>query len=213
MKKVILVLIVLVSVLYFIQFNGTSANDSLRTMNNLNSDLADLKHFTHEELYEKELHKLSFHLQQEPFLQMSQRYSRKILSSTENKDGNEIINIQETVINNDVQSSKVLSYTIQRMEQLSGSFQQAKIYATVNSYDRIALRALCRQILEDYDEYSSLVICLYSETETGIALAQGENAHFSEKDISNSWLVFYSFHPVEGDYFDNNPGRYLTNAH
>jgi hypothetical protein len=120
-------------------------------MDNINSDLADLIHLTHEELYEKELHKLSFHLQQEPFLQMSQRYSRKILSSTKNKEGNEIINIQETVINNDVQSSKALSYTIQRMEQLSGSFQQAKIYATVNSSNRIALRALCRRILEDYD--------------------------------------------------------------
>ena len=60
MRKVILVLIVLVSVLYFIRFNGTSANDSVRTMDNINSDLADLIHLTHEELYEKELHKLSF---------------------------------------------------------------------------------------------------------------------------------------------------------
>ncbi len=209
MKKVILVLFVLVSVLYFIWFNVTSANDSVRTMDNINSDLADLIHLTHEELYEKELHKLSFHLQQEPFLQMSQRYSRKILSSSENKDGNEIINIQETVINNDVQSSKALSYTIQRMEQLSGSFQQAKIYATVNSSDRIALRALCRRILEDYDEYSSLVICLYSETETGKALALGEKTRFTQHKINDAWLIFYSYHPVEGDYFDDKPGKYL----
>jgi len=209
MKKVIFFLFLLASALYFIQFKGTSANDSLRTMDNINSDLADLNYFTNEELYEKELHKLSFHLQQEPFLQMSQRYSRKILSSIENKNGNEIINIQQTVIKKDVQSSKALLYTIQQIEKLSGSFQQIKIYATVNSHDRTALRELCKQIREEYDKYSSLVICLYSETETGIALAQGENGHFSEKDIFNSWLVFYSFHPVEGDYFDDNPGKYL----
>ncbi len=209
MKKVIFFLFLLASALYFIQFKGTSANDSLRTMDDINSDLADLKYFTHEELYEKELHRLSFHLQQEPFLQMSQRYSRKILSSIENMNGNEIINIQQTVIKKDVQSSKALLYTIQKIEKLSGSFQQIKIYATVNSQDRTALRELCKQIREEYDKYSSLVICLYSETETGIALAQGENDHFSEEDIFKSWLVFYSYHPVEGDYFDDKPGKYL----
>ena len=209
MKKVIFVLLVLVSALYFIQFNGTSADDFVRTMDNINSDLAEFTHLTHEELYEKELHKLSFHLQQEPFLQMSQRYSRKILSSTEIKDENEIINIQQPVLKKEFEESKAISYTIQRMEHLSGAFQQAKIYATVNSNDKIALRELCRRIREEYDTYSSLVICLYSETETGIALANGENAHFSEQDILNSWLVFYSYHPVEGDYFDDEPGGYL----
>ena len=69
--------------------------------------------------------------------------------------------------------------------------------------------ALCRRILEDYDEYSSLVICLYSETEIGKALALGEKIHFTQHEINEAWLIFYSYHPVEGDYFDDKPGKYL----
>ncbi len=117
------------------------------------------------------------------------------------------------VVPNDLKSEVVneesLKYTIQRTEQLSGSFQQAKIYATVNSRDKGVLKLLCREIQEQYSGYNSLVICLYRATETGIALAKGNNVQYSEQDIINTWLVFYSYHPVEGDYFDGEPGKYL----
>jgi len=212
MKKVVLVLFVLVIALFFILLNVKSADDYKKSMNKINSDLADFIHLTHEELYERELQKLSFQFNQEPFLHMSQRYSRKMLSSTKAKKSIVIIPSEKTVVETVISKADTLKYTLQRIEQLSGSFQQAKIYATVNSQDKTALRELCIRIWEQYDEFISLVICLYSETETGISMAQGENAHFSEKDISISWLVFYSYHPVEGDYFDDNPGGYLVSG-
>ena len=140
---------------------------------------------------------------------MNQRYSRKILASaTAKNETDEIVHAEQTIMKTVISSTKTLKYTIQRIEQLSGSFKQAKIYATVNGSDKSALQKLCQRIREQYVEYNSLVICLYSETETGIALAKGENVHYSQQDILNTWLVFYSYHPVEGDYFDAEPGKY-----
>ena len=209
MKKVVFVLFVIISVLYFFQYSRFPAADTANSLSKLNKALKNNSILAHEDLYQEELQKLAFRLKQEPYLQLNQRYSRKILASatTKNKT-DEIVHAEQTIIKTVISSTKTLKYTIQRIEQLSGSFKQAKIYATVNGSDKSALQKLCRRIREQYVEYNSLVICLYSETETGIALAKGENVHYSQQDILNTWLVFYSYHPVEGDYFDAEPGKY-----
>ena len=209
MKKVVFVLFVIISVLYFFQYSRFPAADTANSLSKLNKALKNNSILAHEDLYQEELQKLAFRLKQEPYLQLNQRYSRKILASaTANNETDEIVHAEQTIIKTVISSTKTLKYTIQRIEQLSGSFKQAKIYATVNGSDKSALQKLCRRIREQYVEYNSLVICLYSETETGIALAKGENVHFSQQDILNTWLVFYSYHPVEGDYFDAEPGKY-----
>lgn len=209
MKKVVFVLFVIISVLYFFQYSRFPAADTANSLSKLNKALKNNSILAHEDLYQEELQKLAFRLKQEPYLQLNQRYSRKILASaTAKNETDEIVHAEQTIMKTVISSTKTLKYTIQRIEQLSGSFKQAKIYATVNGSDKSALQKLCRRIREQYVEYNSLVICLYSETETGIALAKGENVHFSQQDILNTWLVFYSYHPVEGDYFDAEPGKY-----
>ena len=209
MKKVVFVLFVIISVLYFFQYSRFPAADTANSLSKLNKALKNNSILAHEDLYQEELQKLAFRLKQEPYLQLNQRYSRKILASaTANNETDEIVHAEQTIIKTVISSTKTLKYTIQRIEQLSGSFKQAKIYATVNGSDKSALQKLCQRIREQYVEYNSLVICLYSETETGIALAKGENVHYSQQDILNTWLVFYSYHPVEGDYFDAEPGKY-----
>ena len=209
MKKVVFVLFVIISVLYFFQYSRFPAADTANSLSKLNKALENNSILAHEDLYQEELQKLAFRLQQEPYLQLNQRYSRKILSSaTVKNETDEIVHAEQTVMKPVISSAITLKYTIQHIEQLSGSFKQAKIYATVNGSDKSALQKLCRRIREQYVEYNSLVICLYSETETGIALAKGENVHYSQQDILNTWLVFYSYHPVEGDYFDAEPGKY-----
>ena len=209
MKKVVFVLFVIISVLYFFQYSRFPAADTANSLSKLNKALKNNSILAHEDLYQEELQKLAFRLKQEPYLQLNQRYSRKILSSaTVKNETDEIVHAEQTVMKPVISSAITLKYTIQHIEQLSGSFKQAKIYATVNGSDKSALQKLCQRIREQYVEYNSLVICLYSETETGIALAKGENVHFSQQDILNTWLVFYSYHPVEGDYFDAEPGKY-----
>ena len=209
MKKVVFVLFVIISVLYFFQYSRFPAADTANSLLKLNKALENNSILAHEDLYQEELQKLAFRLKQEPYLQLNQRYSRKILASaTAKNETDEIVHAEQTIMKTVISSTKTLKYTIQRIEQLSGSFKQAKIYATVNGSDKSALQKLCRRIREQYVEYNSLVICLYSETETGIALAKGENVHYSQQDILNTWLVFYSYHPVEGDYFDAEPGKY-----
>ena len=209
MKKVVFVLFVIISVLYFFQYSRFPAADTANSLSKLNKALENNSILAHEDLYQEELQKLAFRLKQEPYLQLNQRYSRKILASaTAKSETDEIVHGEQTIMKTVISSTKTLKYTIQRIEQLSGSFKQAKIYATVNGSDKSALQKLCQRIREQYAEYNSLVICLYSETETGIALAKGENVHYSQQDILNTWLVFYSYHPVEGDYFDAEPGKY-----
>lgn len=209
MKKVLFLLLAVVLFYGLFKFELISFGGSGRSMSELENTFSDITAYSHEKLYNEEVQKIAFRLGQEPYVQLNQRYSRKILvSATAKNETDEIVHAEQTIMKTVISSTKTLKYTIQRIEQLSGSFKQAKIYATVNGSDKTALQKLCQRIREQYAEYNSLVICLYSETETGIALAKGENVHYSQQDILNTWLVFYSYHPVEGDYFDAEPGKY-----
>jgi hypothetical protein len=215
MKKAVLFLFVFAGGFLFFKFFPFSTASNTEDLTGLNKKLTNQLNdslFSHEKLYKEELMRMAIQLNQEPFLNMNQRYSRKILTTKQNPD----IKKTEIVTNNLVNQQPTveidkLTYTIERIEYSSGSFQQLKIYATVDSNLIGSLKNLCIQIREHYSEYYSLVICLYVNTKTGIALAKGEINRFSEQEIQDAWLVFYSYHPVEGDYFDNEPGRYLKN--
>jgi hypothetical protein len=68
---------------------------------------------------------------------------------------------------------------------------------------------LCKSLAEQYTEFSNIVICLYTSSAVGIELANGTNKNFSVNDHKKAWLAYYSYNPVEGDYFDDEPGKYL----
>jgi hypothetical protein len=101
-------------------------------------------------------------------------------------------------------------HTIIRIERLSNSFKQGKVYVTIDQSSSIeSMRMLCSKIKKDYKEFSNIIICLYADSHSGNALASGNKSKLGTKGQSKAWLVMYSYNTVEGEYFDDNPGGYL----
>mgnify|MGYP000321274203 FL=1 len=101
-------------------------------------------------------------------------------------------------------------HTVVRVESISSVFKQGKVYVTVDEKASTeSLRLLCKNITKQYPEFSNIVICLYASSAIGIELAKGTETKFSVKEQKKAWLVLYSYNPVEGDYFDDEPGEYL----
>jgi hypothetical protein len=101
-------------------------------------------------------------------------------------------------------------HTIIRIERLSSSFKQGKVYVTVDQNASIeSMRMLCAKIKKDYKEFSNIIICLYADSPSGNALASGAKYKLGTKEQSKAWLAMYSYNTVEGEYFDDHPGGYL----
>jgi len=101
-------------------------------------------------------------------------------------------------------------HTVVRVDRLSGAFEQGKIFLTVNqSAETESLRLLCEKITKQYAEFSNIVICLYTNNDTGREMANGNAPTVSNEKQKESWLAMYTYNPVEGEYFDDNPGGYL----
>jgi len=101
-------------------------------------------------------------------------------------------------------------HTIIRIERLSSSFKQGKVYVTVDQSSSIeSMRMLCAKIKKDYKEFSNIIICLYADNPSGNALASGTKTKLGTKGQSKDWLAMYSYNTVEGEYFDDNPGGYM----
>ena len=102
-------------------------------------------------------------------------------------------------------------YKIERIERLSGAFEQGKIFITVNeNTNSKSLRGLCEKIFEDYnEEFSNLIICIYSDSVIGKDMALGQGLGISKEIQQKTWLAMYTYNHVEGAYFDDNPGGYL----
>jgi len=112
--------------------------------------------------------------------------------------------VQETPKNS------IVNYTIERVEILSGVFDQGKIYITAESKSSDdQLHLLCNKVREKYDEFANIIICVYSDDSNGILMAKGMDADINNAEKKKAWLAMYSFNPVEGEYFDNNPSSYL----
>ena len=60
-----------------------------------------------------------------------------------------------------------------------------------------------------YLEYSNIIICLYAQNNLGKKLANGDDSDLSNQDKKKAWLAMYSYNPVEGVYFDDNPTSFM----
>ncbi len=101
-------------------------------------------------------------------------------------------------------------YSIQLVEQISGIFEQGKVYVVVKEESSSNdLKGLSLIIKEKYPMFSNIIICFYSDTEIGRSLAKGIKEGINDEEQQIAWLAMYSFNPVEGEYFDDNPGGYL----
>jgi len=101
-------------------------------------------------------------------------------------------------------------YNLVRVNRLSGAFDQVKIFITVsNDNSSKGLELLCKKLAKKYNEFSNILICIYDSSPAGIELANGIDSNHNKEDRKKAWLAMYSYNPVEGDYFDDNPGGYL----
>jgi len=137
------------------------------------------------------------------------------------KDKLNIIDLNETLKDDSRDSTnlvdepvKVLnvvpSFSIIKVQTFSAVFDQAKISITVNDTSNSnLLKLICKQITEEYSQYSNLVICLFSNSDIGNDLASGKLSRISTEEHRDAWLGMYTYNPVEGAYFDDKPGGYL----
>lgn len=101
------------------------------------------------------------------------------------------------------------SYFIQRVEVVDNAFNQVKINATCNdSLSQYNLKLICKDLKNIYKEYTNIIVCLYADNEIGISTAKGSEEDVADLRNEKIWLTLYSYNPVEGEYFDNNPGGY-----
>ena len=101
-------------------------------------------------------------------------------------------------------------YTVERVDRLSGAFEQGKVYVTINkNSSNDSQRLLCENLTKRFSEFSNIVICLYANSQAGKDLARGNDETVSVEEQKRSWLAMYTYNSVEGEYFDDNPSGYL----
>ena len=101
-------------------------------------------------------------------------------------------------------------YLVERVDSLSGAFEQGKLYVTIDkNSSKESQKLLCENLTKRYSEFSNIVICLYSNDRAGKELAKGNDEAVSIEKQKRSWLAMYTYNDVEGEYFDNNPSSYL----
>jgi len=107
-------------------------------------------------------------------------------------------------------SENNIDFTIIKTEKISGGFNQIKLFIIVpeNSNSDL-IRSTCEKIKHNYSDYKSIIICVFSDTKKDIQLAQGEDLNRNTHLFNKTWLAMYSYNPIEGHYFDNNPSGYL----
>ena len=87
--------------------------------------------------------------------------------------------------------NKISEYTIERVERLSGAFEQGKVFVSIDqslSYE--SQLQLCKYLANRYNEFSSIVICLYANNQVGKNLAKGINEFVSVSQQKQFWLAF-----------------------
>ena len=62
-----------------------------------------------------------------------------------------------------------------------------------------------------HPEFSNLMVCIYKDDENGRKLANGQNVLLNNYDQSRSWIAMYTFNPVEGVFFNDNPSGFREN--
>tara|TARA_S200000501_G_scaffold271423_2_gene255172 strand:- start:5880 stop:6680 length:801 start_codon:yes stop_codon:yes gene_type:complete len=136
----------------------------------------------------------------------------KHLDSNKTKNANIIdkkINIEKNAIERKI---KVVlpKYKIIRVSQVSGAFGQGELHVIVSKpFNSKGLMRICENVSNRHSEFDNIIICLYLDDEIGRALASGTDNGITEKQKNDSWIAMYTFNPVEGKFFDDNPGGYL----
>ena len=131
------------------------------------------------------------------------------------KDENNLVNIlpeedMEKVLV--VKEDKEISYKIERIENISGPFNQGKIHIVVDDgHSKESQKITCKKITKEFLQFSNIIICIYADTDMGKKLANNNWENVSLYDRKQNWLAMYSFNTTEGEYFDDNPTRYLGN--
>ena len=116
------------------------------------------------------------------------------------------INISEKVI-----KPVLPDYKVERVDSLPSAFNQGKIYVTLDvKVSDESQRLVCEQLKSRYTEFSNIMIFLYSSDLKGRNLAMGYNKEVSSQKKKESWLAMYTYNSVEGEYFNNEPSRYLN---
>jgi hypothetical protein len=111
-----------------------------------------------------------------------------------------------------VKEEKEISYKIERIENLSGPFKQGRIHIVVDDgHSKESQKITCKKITKEFLQFSNIIICIYSDTVIGKELANNNWENVSLYDRKQNWLAMYSFNSTEGEYFDDNPTRYLGN--
>ena len=101
-------------------------------------------------------------------------------------------------------------YLVERVDRLSGAFEQGKVYVTIDkNSSNESQKLLCENLTKRFSEFSNIVICLYSNDRVGKDLAKGNDETVSIEEQKQSWLAMYTYNSVEGEYFDDNPSGYL----
>ena len=101
-------------------------------------------------------------------------------------------------------------YLVERVDRLSGAFEQGKVYVTIDkNSSNESQKLLCENLTKRYSEFSNIVICLYSNDRAGKDLAKGNDEIVSIEEQKRSWLAMYTYNSVEGEYFDDKPSGYL----
>ena len=109
-----------------------------------------------------------------------------------------------------LQPLSVPVFNIERIDTLSGGFKLGKVYVTIDvSTSKESQKILCQKLLERFNDFSNIIICLYANNEAGKNLANGKDELVSIEDQKRYWLAMYSYNSVEGEYFDDKPSSYL----
>ena len=105
---------------------------------------------------------------------------------------------------------KIPEYEIIRLERFPDSFNLGKIYIAIDKKtNKKNQLALCQKLQKKFNEFSNVVICLYSNNLAGRELARGNFETISAEEQKTNWLALYTFNSVEGEYFDEFPNSYL----
>ena len=101
-------------------------------------------------------------------------------------------------------------YNIERIERISGLFKQGTFYVTIDKKtNKDNQLFLCEAIAQEYQEFSNILICLYTNSQVGKSMASGEDVNINIQERKKSWLAMYTYNNVEGEYFNDNPTGYL----
>ena len=60
-----------------------------------------------------------------------------------------------------------------------------------------------------HNSIKNILICIYADNDYGNAMANDNNFQINSEKHKKAWLAMYSYNEVEGEYFDDNPTRYI----